>query len=144
MNQPQTITDWCDTIHQYAKEKGWWHKYGTPESFRDRVKGLVSGLVLHNDIGVVTGKLLLIHSEVTEAAEALRDGKLEMYTEGGEFINAADSSLCKPEGMVIELADTIIRIMDLCEALGLDLEEAMRRKMAYNNQRSHKHGGRSF
>ena len=37
-------------------------------------------------------------------------------------------------------ADVVIRVLDLCEALGIDLERAMVLKTAYNEGRPHKHG----
>lgn len=48
----------------------------------------------------------------------------------------------KPEGFGIELADAIIRIGDLAEYLGIDLEEMVRIKFEYNLTRPFKHGRR--
>jgi NTP pyrophosphatase (non-canonical NTP hydrolase) len=79
----------------------------------------------------ILAKLALVHSEVSEAVECARCGLLEWYEEDG-----------KPEGMVVELADAVIRIADLCEALGLDLESAIELKHEYNKTRSHRHGGK--
>jgi len=38
-----------------------------------------------------------------------------------------------------ELADTIIRILDLCGYLGIDIDEHINLKMAYNRERPYKH-----
>lgn len=46
----------------------------------------------------------------------------------------------KPEGALTELADVVIRAMDLCQALGLDLERAIRTKHYYNLSRPFRHG----
>lgn len=46
----------------------------------------------------------------------------------------------KPEGPPIEIADTIIRLLDTCEAHGIDLVGAMVLKMAYNETRERLHG----
>jgi NTP pyrophosphatase (non-canonical NTP hydrolase) len=39
-----------------------------------------------------------------------------------------------------ELADAIIRILDMCAGKGIDIERAVRNKMAYNKTRPIKHG----
>lgn len=48
----------------------------------------------------------------------------------------------KPEGIAVELADAVIRIADLCGALGIDLEEVIAKKMGYNESRPYRHGKR--
>ena len=48
----------------------------------------------------------------------------------------------KPEGVASELADTVIRIADMCGALGIDLEAAIVAKVAYNAGRPYRHGGK--
>ncbi len=78
--------------------------------------------------------LALIHSEVSEALEALRESDDLHMTRTG--------SNQKPDGFVVELADVVIRIADLCGQHGLDLEHAITEKMFYNSRREHKHGKR--
>lgn len=46
----------------------------------------------------------------------------------------------KPDGVPSELADIIIRVLDACAAWGVDIDEAVRRKMEYNAGREHMHG----
>lgn len=46
----------------------------------------------------------------------------------------------KPEGELVELADTVIRIMDYCGAKGYDLENAIHLKKEFNKTRSYRHG----
>ena len=48
----------------------------------------------------------------------------------------------KPEGFNIEMADAVIRIADLMEALGLNLEAAIKLKHNYNKTRPYRHGGK--
>jgi len=49
----------------------------------------------------------------------------------------------KPEGEAIELADAVIRIMDYCEFVGIDLEQAIQLKHEYNKTRPYRHGNKS-
>lgn len=48
----------------------------------------------------------------------------------------------KPEGIPIELADCIIRILDYCGKEGIDIEEAIKIKHEYNLTRPYRHGGK--
>jgi NTP pyrophosphatase (non-canonical NTP hydrolase) len=79
-------------------------------------------------------KLALIHSEVSEALEEWRAG--HAYTE--VYYNTPD--VLKPEGFPTELADIMIRVADMAEGYGIDLNEVIKIKMAYNATRPYKHG----
>jgi len=77
-------------------------------------------------------KLCLVHSEVSEALEDFRNGHMETTVlETG-----------KPVGYPTELADIVIRVLDMAHAQGIDLEAEIERKMAYNRTRGHRHGGK--
>lgn len=71
--------------------------------------------------------LALVHSELSEALEAHRK-------------NLMDDKLPHHKGTTVELADAIIRIMDLGYGLGLPVAEAIAEKLAYNRTRPFKHG----
>lgn len=48
----------------------------------------------------------------------------------------------KPEGIPSELADIIIRVLDICAAEGIDIAAAIADKMAFNETRPYRHGGK--
>lgn len=78
--------------------------------------------------------LMLVASEVSEAFEEVRKGKSmteTYYSEGG-----------KMEGVPSELADVVIRVMDMCEYYGIDLEKTIAEKHEFNKTRPYKHGGK--
>lgn len=74
----------------------------------------------------------LCHSELSEAVEEYRAGRPMVWAnEDG-----------KPEGIATEMADCLIRILDWFGHEGLDADEIVRQKMAYNRGRPYKHGKR--
>lgn len=94
-------------IYEVNKSKGW-----HDEPLRVRRSLGYGGWYYHVDR--ILAKLALIHSELSEAwieDEAKR--RDVWYSEADPF---------KPEGMVVELADTVIRVLDTCAALGLQVE----------------------
>ncbi len=75
----------------------------------------------------------LMHSELSEALEAHREKLPPLYTKEG-----------KPEGWAVELVDCMIRILDTLYASGIDIDTLMNLKIAYNNARPYKHGGKAY
>ena len=71
--------------------------------------------------------LMLAVSELSEGIEAHRQG-----------LN--DDHLPHRKGLEVEIADCIIRLLDLSGGLGLDVGGALVEKLAYNRNRPHKHG----
>lgn len=124
MQTYMTISRIAKLVHENAKNKGFWEKEAN------------------------TGeKLMLIVSEVSEAMEA--DRKSEYYLPKTD--NEHDERLNDEEWNVWfenfvkntfqdEMADAVIRIFDLCESKGIDIEWHIKRKMRYNSTRPHMHG----
>jgi NTP pyrophosphatase (non-canonical NTP hydrolase) len=76
--------------------------------------------------------LALIHSEISEALEALREDnprskKIPPYS-------------CVEE----ELADAVIRIANFGKTHNWDIAGAIQAKTVYNSNRTYRHGGKSF
>lgn len=79
------------------------------------------------------GELIaLVHSELSEGLEALRIG------------NPSDDKIPEYSGIEAELADVIIRIMDMASARGWRVGDALQAKVAMNATRTHMHGGKLF
>jgi NTP pyrophosphatase (non-canonical NTP hydrolase) len=76
--------------------------------------------------------ICLMHSELSEAIEAVRIG------------NPPDDKIPQFSSVEAELADVIIRILNLAEGKGLRVIEAMYAKAEYNKTRPAKHGGKAF
>lgn len=111
LNQTQIdgINQMSWAVHQNAVAHGWWEN--------PRNEGEM---------------IALMHSELSEALEALRHG------------NPPDDHCPELSGVEAEMADVVIRIGDFCKAKGIDLGRAIAIKHAYNIKRPHKHGGKKF
>lgn len=126
-------------IHQTSVEHGWWNP---APSFGEVIA--------------------LCHSELSEALEEYRSDHPTIWyacTEG-EYIqcNPKDIYDCtmygcenecayrssKAEGIAVEMADCLIRILDWAGHEGVDMDAIVRDKMKYNKTRPFRHGGKKL
>ena len=132
------INELAKEVHENAVAHGWWEKPPTlPEA------------------------LCLIHAELSEALEEYREGNPLIYgtcalaAEDCKFSGVCDrvgrpgedegiDGPCKPEGIAVELADVILRTLDLVAALGVDVDAVVMAKHKYNLGREYKHGGKAL
>ncbi len=98
--------------HETSAEKGFWDQRGDAD---------------------VAVKIALIGCEASELLEAFRLPDRTAH---------CGKSGCDLDVVEEELADVLIRTLDLCHFLGVDPEAVVLEKMAYNATRPAKHGKR--
>jgi NTP pyrophosphatase (non-canonical NTP hydrolase) len=112
----KAINEWCD-------RKGW-------------NQGLILGNMVAN-----------LHTEISEAWECIRAGHepREIWYEDPDLhtVNVIPTKGFKPEGFPVELADLIIRVLHICAVYKIDIDKVLAEKMAYNETRSYRHGGKT-
>lgn len=111
---PRTLEEYQAEIREINEANGW---FENERSFGDDIA--------------------LLHSEVSEMFEAYRDHKFDDQT-----LAAHNDRIPKPEGVGSEAADVLVRLLDTCERVGIDLRFELERKLAYNRTRGYKHGGK--
>lgn len=73
-----------------------------------------------------------LHGEVSELWEAHRRNVLNQPCDKNAELTCLEE----------ELADIVIRVLDMAGALGVDLDGAVAEKMRYNATRGYRHGGK--
>ena len=116
-------------VHDTATEKGW-----------------------HSEPRSIGEEIALMHSELSEALEEVRDSKPLLYfrlpdgTETGDpySVGPFENVPNKAEGVAAEFADVIIRILDTAQERGIPVVDALLHKKAYNRTRPFRHGGKAL
>jgi hypothetical protein len=115
----KSINEWCTDIHSWATGKGFYDDYEYV------MRTLEPGDARHFVTTMFIGqRLSLVHSEVSEILDAVRDGDDAHELE--------------------EIADTVIRLFDYAQFRGYALEQAIEAKMDINHSRPHRHGRKVF
>jgi NTP pyrophosphatase (non-canonical NTP hydrolase) len=104
----------------------------TLNDWRDDVWRLMEAKGFHvgrgNTRDDVMVRLCLVHTEVSEAVQEV---KRHWTGDGSPAVRAAVAE---------EVADTLIRLLDLCGCLGIDVDAAVAAKHAKNAARPHLYG----
>lgn len=112
-----SLNDLRDEVGKWAEEKGWNDR---PRTFGEDIA--------------------LMHSELSEALEEHRKKMPGNYV----YYEPVDGGIGKPEGIPVELADVIIRILHTAAKYDIDLDDAYNIKMQYNGMRPYRHGDKAI
>jgi NTP pyrophosphatase (non-canonical NTP hydrolase) len=108
-----------EVIRSLNTEKGWREKFG--------------GDIVPPRTGPwFAAYVALAQSELSEALDAYRN---KIWS---------DTIDHKPVGVGPELADALIRILDMADIWGIDLHYELERVIAYGHTRPYQHGGRTL
>jgi len=152
------INELIKEAHENAIEKGFYDKCrrcGGARYYADISCPDCGGTGIDQDKNI-PGLLMLIVGELSESIEALRnkkrapvnfheleDGGILYELEGGKIIrNYSKFSFDEfiKNTFEDEIADTFIRLADLCGYLKIDIEKHIKAKIKYNKTRPKKHG----
>ena len=103
-----------DELHALAHEKGWYDRPETDEQF-------------------ITRFVANTHGELSELWEAHRKGILREPCDKEQRLTNLEE----------EMADIIIRTLDACGRLNIDIERAVTLKHEHNRGRAYRHGGKN-
>ena len=131
----RTLNNLSSVVHQANAERGWWKDLHEVVDALDDIEGgdpeWIRAAQQKVKMWFVLSKVALIHTEVSELVEGIRK-------------RTKDDHLPHRDADEVEAADTLIRLLDLCGFLGLDLGGATAEKFLYNQNRSdHKPENRS-
>lgn len=99
----------------------------------------------------ITQRLMLVHSEISEAFEAFRKDKYARIKDYEEYSNTISEDLKRAvfelhikDSFEDEIADSLIRLFAICGENNIDIEKHIQLKMRYNEMRGYKYGGKKF
>ncbi len=126
----KSAREWVNALvaccHGLSSEAGWWYSKAARLDLKDVVNNPQGPVMKILAKALVSQKLCLTHSEVSEAME-------------GDRKNLMDDKLPHRKMLEVELADAVIRIFDLAGAMNMDLGGALVEKLVYNvNREDHK------
>ena len=117
----ESLNDMAERVHELAREKGFYEYVETEGQYIER-------------------SCNKLHDDVIELHDAYRNGKLrERCDKSDKMEDAGISALsCLEE----ELADIIIRALDISVKMGVDIGHSVIQKHLFNKTRPYQHGGK--
>lgn len=120
------INELRDIIYLNAKSKGFWDN---PRNVAEALMLVVTELSEAVEVHRRNGHVHLLSDEVKDQLDEMSDG---------EF--AEHFTLVAKDQFGDEMADAIIRILDLCGGLDIDIDWHIKSKIRYNLTRDRLHG----
>ncbi len=166
----KTLNEWAVEIAKWADEKGWWEPQckhpianvrALPGEKLNWWCSLCGSVSTDNEdswqLPSISaernqGELhMLFITEIAESFEEIRNNHAvdEVYYPSlsdslvSELKAAGLPNNTKPEGVPVEIAALLIRVLDWAGHYGIDLDAEIERKMKYNWTRPYRHGGLS-
>lgn len=149
-------------LDEFIKDKEFQRKFAKLQSL---MYDIAYSKGWHNPSKSFGEQILMAHSELSEVVEAFRTTDTDIVDIGiinigetkvnpendivgldGELSRALEHipNDVKPEGVTVEIADCIIRLMDTAEFLCVDLIMSLLIKARFNLTRPERHGGKKL
>ena len=119
------VSEWSHSVNRH---NGFWEEIEAILKVVSEADPLLRPRMIRE---IVLARIALNHSEQSEGVEAVRK-----HADGTWSSTEKDS-------FVSEMAGTVVRIMDLCEWLGVPLAEAIVAEINRNETRGFRHGGKA-
>lgn len=139
-----TIKNLQEDIHSTNVEKGFWDNNDKISSIEDEdFRNAVTK-------AFQAQRLALVTSEISEALESIRKKDVKLISNSvkaviedaeGEYFVKTFTDFVK-DSYQDELADSVIRLLDIAGGEGIDLEWHILQKLRYNKTRAKMHGKR--
>jgi len=122
------LNDLRDVIHLTARRKGFWDN---DRNLGEMLMLVVTELSEEMETHRKDGSIIPISNEIKEAMAEMSDEEFKEH-----FVLVAKDTFAD------EMADALIRIMDICGGLHIDIDWHVKNKIRYNTTRERLHGKR--